>query len=244
MSRSALSVTVGFVLAAVALVWLAWSGGRLADAAPAAHERQYLKLTSAKARWASPRSGLNALLAVGFAKRPTAVVAHAAIAPAPGAASTGEPTDLPELTPTTPPWAVELPLTTTTVSLFKGDQCAVWGETVGSLPTVTVSTGPVLVSYSMFSNYTQTPRYELNYQFIIRVGDTLADLTLNGRPLTTSYRGELRIEYVPAPVSKRYSYATYGLAQLSPGVYDLAGAWRLASGERDGPRRCRLVVTP
>ncbi len=159
---------------------------------------------------------------------------------APAAAST----DAPAPTSTAPQWAVELPLTTTTVSLFKGDQCAVWGDTVGSSPTVTVTAGPVLVSYSMFSNYTQTPRYELMYQFTLRVGDTLADLSVDSRPLTTIYRGDLRIEHVPLPVSKRYSYATYGLAQLPPGVYDLAGVWRLASGQRDGPRRCRVVVAP
>ena len=170
--------------------------------------------------------------------------APVAAAPAPAAASTGEPTRVPAPTPAAPSWAVELPLTTTTVSLFEGNQCAVWGETVGSSPAVTVTAGPVLMSYSMFSHYTQTPRYEYSYLFTMRVGGTLADLSVNGEPLKTTYRGELRIEYTPMPVSKRYSYATYGLAQVVPGAYDLSGAWRLASGERDGPRRCRLVVTP
>ena len=184
------------------------------------------------------------LLALLLSALSASRLAHAATAPAPAAASTGEPTDVPASTPAAPSWAVELPLTTTTVSLFEGNQCAVWGETVGSSPVVTVTAGPVLVSYSMFSHYTQTPRYEYSYLFSLRVGDTLAELRVHGAPLQTTYRGELRIEYVPNPVSKRYSYATYGLAQLAPGVYDLTGAWRLASGEKDGPRRCRLVVTP
>jgi hypothetical protein len=143
-----------------------------------------------------------------------------------------------------PAWASELPLTATTVSLYKGNECAVWGQAMGSSATVTVTAGPVLVSYSMFSHYTETPRHEYKYLFTMRVGDTLAGLTVNGEPLATTYRGELRIEYVPVPVAKRYSYATYGLAHLKPGVYDLAGTWRLKSGEKDGPRQCRLVVTP
>jgi hypothetical protein len=141
-------------------------------------------------------------------------------------------------------WASELPLTTTTVSLYKGNTCAVWGEAVGAAYTVTVPAGPVLVSYSLFSHYTLTPRHEYKYLFAMRVGESLASLTLDGQPLTTLYRGELRIEYVPVPVSKRYSYATYGLMQLEPGVYEVAGTWRLASGEKDGPRKCRLVVNP
>ncbi len=141
-------------------------------------------------------------------------------------------------------WASQLPLTTTTLSLYKEDACAVWGETVGSSATVTVTAGPVLVSYSLFSRYTQTPSYEYDYVFSRRVGETEASLTLNDQPLSMTYRGELRIEYVPAPVSRRYSYATYGLMHLEPGSYAVAGAWRLASGETDGPRNCRLVVIP
>ena len=203
--RRALSVTTCLALVGLALLGLAWGGGRSAHAAPTRQE-------------ATPAE--------------------------PGAASTDEPTDVPAPTPTVPAWASGLPLTTTTVSLYKGNECSVWGETVGSSPTATVTAGPVLVSYSLFSHYTETPHHEYKYLFAMRVGDTLAVLTVNGEPLTTIYRGELRIEYVPVPVSKRYSYATYGLAHLEPGVYDLAGTWRLASGEKDGPRKCRLVVTP
>jgi hypothetical protein len=157
---------------------------------------------------------------------------------------TGEPTAVPASASTVPAWAIELPLTTPTISLYQGNKCAVWGEQVGSSPMVTVTAGPVLVSYSVFSRYMETPRFEDKYLFAMRVGESLADLTLNGQPLTTTYRGELRIEYVPAPVSKRYSYATYALMTLKPGAYELAGAWRLAGGEKDGPRRCRLAVAP
>lgn len=163
-------------------------------------------------------------------------------APPPGPGTT--PRGVPALTPTMPPWASTLPLTTTTLSLYKENVCAVWGEAVGSSPTVTVTAGPVLISYSLFSRYTQTPRYEYDYAFARRVGDTQASLTLNGQPLPTTYRGELRIEYVPAPISKRYGYATYGLMHLAPGSYKVAGVWRLASGEVDGPRNCQLVVIP
>ena len=153
-------------------------------------------------------------------------------------------TGVPALAATPSSWASELPLTTTTLSLYKGNACAVWGEAVGSSPTVTVTSGPVLVSYSLFSRYAQMPSYEYDYVFSRRVGATEAGLTLNDQPLSMTYRGELRIEYVPAPVSRRYSYATYGLMQLEPGRYAVAGMWRLASGETDGPRNCRLVVIP
>ena len=151
---------------------------------------------------------------------------------------------MPALAATLPSWASELPLTTTTLSLYKENACAVWGETVGSSSTVTATAGAVLVSYSLFSRYTQTPRYEYDYVFSRRVGATGASLTLNDQPLSMIYRGELRIEYVPTPVSRRYSYATYGLMQLEPGSYAVAGMWRLASGETDGPRSCQLVVIP
>ena len=156
----------------------------------------------------------------------------------------GTPAAVPTLTPTAPPWASALPLTTTTLSLYKEHACAVWGEAVGSSSTVTVTAGALLVSYSLFSRYTQTPRYEYDYAFARRVGETQASLTLNGQPLPATYRGELRIEYVPVPVSKRYSYATYGLTHVKPGRFEVAGTWRLASGEVDGPRNCRLVVIP
>ena len=170
--------------------------------------------------------------------------AQAAPVTAFAAVSTDEPTDVPAPTPTVPAWASALPLTVTTVSLYKGNECAVWGETMGSSSTVTMTAGPVLVSYSMFSHYTELPHHEYKYLFAMRVGETRADLTVNGQPLPTIYRGELRIEYVPVPVAKRYSYATYGLARLESGVYVLAGTWRRATGEKDGPRKCRLVVTP
>ena len=67
---------------------------------------------------------------------------------------------------------------------------------------------------------------------------------MNGQPLPILYRGELRIEYLPAPVSKRYSYATYALVTLGPGEYDIVGEWHFASGEKESPRKCHLTVTP
>jgi hypothetical protein len=166
-----------------------------------------------------------------------------AVAPAQAAVAV-TPTATAAPTPTLPAWASTLPLTTTTVSIYLNNQCAEWGVRAGTTATVTVPAGPVLLSYSMFSRYTQTPRHEYKVIFSKRVGSTLADLALNGQPLTDTYRGELRIEHVPAPVSKRYSYATYGLAVLKPGVYEISGRWMLASGEKDGPRKCWLVVTP
>ncbi len=185
-----------------------------------------------------------AVLLIGLALvAPVFVVgrtAQAADSSRPGTIATA----VPALAATAPAWASELPLTTTTLSLYKGNACAVWGETVGSSPTVTVTAGPVLVSYSLFSRYTQTPSYEYDYVFSRRVGATVASLTLNDQPLSMTYRGDLRIEYVPSPVSRRYSYATYGLMHLEPGSYAVEGVWRLASGETDGPRNCRLVVIP
>ena len=180
--------------------------------------------------------GLALVVLVGAAGQ----TAQAADSSRPGTIATA----VPALAATPPSWTSELPLTTTTLSLYKENACAVWGEAVGSSPTVTVTAGPVLVSYSLFSRYMQTPSYEYDYVFSQRVGAIEASLTLNGQPLSMTYRGELRIEYVPAPVSRRYSYATYGLMHVEPGSYAVAGMWRLASGETDGPRNCRLVVIP
>lgn len=168
----------------------------------------------------------------------------AALASADGRMAQAAPPGEPASASTTPLWASELPLTTTTVSLYRENACALWGEAVGSSSTVTVTQGAVLVSYSLFSRYAQTPSYEQDYVFTRRVGETQASLTLDGESVPMTYRGELRIEYVPAPVSRRYSYATYGLMHLEPGRYEVAGLWRLASGEADGPRRCSLVVIP
>jgi hypothetical protein len=153
---------------------------------------------------------------------------------------TASPTAQPS--PTSP--SISIPLTTTTVSLFEGDVCAVWGRTVGSLPAVSVRAGPVLVVYSTYSYYRDLPHHEYKYTFANRVGDSTAAFTLNGRPWPMLYRGELRIEYLPAPVSKRYSYATYAQFSLEPGDYEVSADWHFASGEKDGLRKCHLTVTP
>jgi hypothetical protein len=144
----------------------------------------------------------------------------------------------------TVPLSLTLALTTTTVSLYSGDVCAVWGRTVGAVSTVSIPAGPVLLTYSTFSHYTDKPHHEYKYTFAKRVGDSVAAFTLNGQPLPMLYRGELRIEYLPVPVSKRYSYTTYSLVTLEPGDYDIVGDWHFASGEKDRPRRCHLAVTP
>jgi hypothetical protein len=149
-------------------------------------------------------------------------------------------------TPTafTVPLSTTVALTTTTVSIYSGDVCAVWGRTVGAFASVSVPAGPILLSYSTYSHNADKPHQEYKYTFVKRVGDSAAAFVLNGVPLPVLYRGALRIEYLPAPVSTRYSYSTYGFVTLDPGDYDLGAHWTFASGETEPPRRCHLTVVP
>jgi hypothetical protein len=135
-------------------------------------------------------------------------------------------------------------LTTTTVSLYHGDVCAVWGRTTGAFETITVPAGPTLLSFTTYSHYTDKPHPEYKYTFVKRVGDTVAALRVNSQHVPVFYRGELRIEYLPVPVSNRYSYTTYALVTLEPGNYEVTGTWDFASGEHDLPRVCHVVVMP
>jgi hypothetical protein len=147
-------------------------------------------------------------------------------------------------TPLTAPFSSTVALTTTTVSIYSGDVCAAWGRTVGAFASVSVPAGPVLLSYSTYSHNADKPHQEYKYTFEKRVGDSAAAFVLNGVPSPVLYRGALRIEYLPAPVSTRYSYSTYSLVTLEPGDYDLGADWTFASGETEQPRRCHLTVVP
>ena len=144
----------------------------------------------------------------------------------------------------TEPVTSSVALTTTTVSLYRGNLCAVWGRTSGAFATVTVPAGPVLLSFTTYSRYTDKPHHEYKYTFVKRVGDSTAGFSLDGQAVPVLYRGELRIEYLPVPVSKRYSYTTYALVTLQPGTYQVGGTWIFASGEKDVARHCQLAVTP
>ena len=180
---------------------------------------------------------------VALADSGKSVAAEARLAA--GLAPIGNATAAPTLqAAATEPVTSSVALTTTTVSLYRGNVCAVWGRTSGAFATVAVPAGPVLLSFTTYSHYTDTPHHEYKYTFAKRVGDTTAGFSLDGQAVQVLYRGELRIEYLPVPVSKRYSYTTYALVTLQPGTYEVGGTWIFASGEKDVARHCQLAVTP